>query len=307
MKYRFPKPNGKAILAPMSGATDVSFRVLAKRYGASMTYTEFVSSAGLMHENEKTLRLIQTSKEEDVIGVQIFGKEVEEIVGAAEMLQNMFDVIDINCGCPAIKVIKAGSGSELLKDPEKIGRMVNKTVSAVDKPVTVKIRIGIDKDNINAIEVAKTAEDAGASAITVHGRTQKQQYSGEADWDIIKNVKESVNIPVIGNGDVTSPEIFRKRLEESGVDAIMIGRATLSNPYIFRQIEDYVETGSYEKKNGLEQFFEYLEITRKFDVVFDVIKNHAMWLTKGIRGGAEMRHHITLSRNLKELEDIMSS
>ena len=303
---KFPKLKGKAILAPMSGATDVSFRVLTKRYGAAMTYTEFVSSAGLMHENEKTLRLIQTSKEEDVIGVQIFGKEVEEIAGAAEMLQNTFDVIDINCGCPAMKVIKAGSGSELMKDPQKIGKMVNKTVSAVNKPVTIKIRKGIDEKHVNALEVAKIAEDAGASAITVHGRTQKQQYSGKADWDIIKKIKESVNIPVVGNGDITSPEIFKQKLEESGVDAIMIGRATLSNPYIFRQIEDYIKTGSYEKKNGVEQFFEYLEITRKFDVVFDVIKNHAMWLTKGIRGGAEIRRQITTCRNLRELEDIMS-
>ncbi|MBN2102124.1 MAG: tRNA dihydrouridine synthase DusB [Candidatus Aenigmarchaeota archaeon] len=303
---KFPKLKGKAILAPMAGVTDVSFRVLAKRYGAAMTYTEFVSSAGLMHENEKTLRLIQTSKEEDVIGVQIFGHEVEEIVGAAEMLQNMFDVIDINCGCPAQKVVKVGAGSELMKDPQKIGKIVNKTASVVNKPVTIKIRKGIDEKHINALEVAKIAEDAGASAITIHGRTQKQDYSGEADWGIVKKLKESVNIPVIGNGDITSPEIFEQRLEESGVDAIMIGRATLSNPYIFRQIEDYIKTGSYEKKNGIEQFFEYLEITRKFDVVFDVIKNHALWLTKGIRGGAEMRQQITLCRNLRELEDIMS-
>jgi len=303
---KFPKLKGKAILAPMAGVTDVSFRVLAKRYGAAMTYTEFVSSAAIMHGSEKTLRLVQVSPEEDPVGVQIFGKYIEEIVGSAEMLQERFDVIDINCGCPAIKVVKLGAGSELMRDPEKIGKIINRVVSVVDKPVTVKIRKGIDKNHINALEVAKIAEDSGASAITIHGRTQKQDFSGEADWNIVKQIKESVNIPVIGNGDVTTPEIFKKRLDESGVDAIMIGRITLSNPYIFKQIEDYMQKGEYDKMDGIEQFFEYLKITKNHEVVFEVIKNHAMWLTKGIKGGAEKRRQITICRNQRELEEIMS-
>jgi tRNA-dihydrouridine synthase B len=307
MKYKFPKLDGKAILAPMAGVTDVAYRVLARKYGAAMTFTEFVSGAAIMHENESTLRLIQTSHDEHPVGVQLFGKYVEEMVGAAEYLQNGFDVIDINCGCPALKVVKIGAGSSLMSEPDKIGTLVNRIVSVVNKPVTLKIRSGIDEKHINAVEVAKIAEDAGAAAITVHGRTQKQNFSGEADWEIVKKVKDAVNIPVIGNGDVISPEIFKARLEESGVDAIMIGRATLSNPYIFRQINDYMKSGGYDKKSGSEQFFEYLEVAKHHDVLFEVKRNHAMWLTKGMRGGSRVREQLTTCRNLKDLEDLMSS
>ncbi|NOX71128.1 MAG: tRNA dihydrouridine synthase DusB [Candidatus Micrarchaeota archaeon] len=302
---KFPKLSGKAMLAPMAGVTDVAFRALAKRYGAALTYTEFVSSAAIVRGSEKTLGTVKRNPSERPCAVQLFGNNKEEIVAAARALEMDFDIIDINCGCPVHKVIKTGAGSALLSNPRLIGELVEELISAVNKPVTVKIRAGIDEKRINAVEVANIAEEAGAAAITVHGRTQKQGYSGKADWDIIKEVKESVSIPVIGNGDITSPEIFKARLEESGVDYIMMGRVAMKNPFIFRQINDYLETGFYTEKPPLEQFSEYLEIAEKCEIPFIQIKNHAMWLTKGIKGGRKLRERVSTTKNLAELEKII--
>ena len=251
---KFPYIKNKAVLSPMAGVTDVAFRTLAKRYGAAITYTEFLSSAAIVRNNPKTLEMLKTSDIEDPVAVQLFGNNVDEIIKAAKFVEDKFDIIDINCGCPAWKVIRSGSGSELLKSPDIIADFVSKLVNSVSIPITVKIRSGIDSNHINAVEVAKILESSGASAISIHGRTQKQGYSGFADWDLIKKVKDSVSIPVIGNGDVFLLK-FLKRLSESGVDAIMIARGALGNPYIFKQINDYIEFNSYKEADKVSLFF----------------------------------------------------
>lgn len=306
MKHPFPKLDGKAILSPMAGVTDVAFRALAKKYGAALTFTEFVNSTAIVRGNEKTFDMVRVDESEKLAGVQLFGNNIEDIIYGAKNIQDQFDVIDINCGCPAYKVIKTGSGSALLQNPEKIKEIISRLVDELDKPVTAKIRSGINENNINAVEIAKAVEEAGASAITVHGRTQKQEYRGEADWEIIKKVKESVNIPVIGNGDVTTPEIFKKRLDESGVDYIMIARAAMGNPYLFRQINDYMKTGEYERKDGTEQFNEYLDNAEKYDISFIDIKAHAMQFTKGVKGGKSLRQMISETKHIDELMSIFS-
>ncbi len=290
----------------MAGVTDVAFRALCKKYGAGLTCTEFLSSAAIVRNNRHTMNMLVTDPCEKPVAIQLFGHSAEEIVAAANIVQKGFDILDVNCGCPAWKVIRTGAGSKLLEDPKKIGEFVKELVSHIKKPITVKIRIGIDDKRINAIEVAKIIEQAGAAAIFVHGRTQKQGYSGKANWDVIKQVKRAVSIPVIGNGDVFSPETFKQKLDESGVDYILIARGALGNPYIFKQINDYLKTGKYDKKNGIEQFFEYLELAKKYDIPFTTIKNHAMSFTKGIVGGAKIRIKLATTKNREEIENILT-
>ncbi len=305
MTKKFPSLKSKAVLSPMAGVTDVAFRALAKKYGAGLTYTEFVSSHALIRGSRKSFDIIQTAKIEKPVAVQLFGNSEKEIVEAAKLIEDKFDIIDVNCGCPAWKVIKTGAGSALLNSPEKIGDFISRLSSAVSKPVTVKIRSGIDDKKINAVEIARIAEDSGAAAIAIHGRTQKQGYSGNADWNIIKKVKDAVNIPVIGNGDVFSPEIFAKRIEESNVDAIMIARGAIGNPYVFTQINDFLERGNYEKKSGIEQFAEYLELAEEFKIHFPTIKQHAMSFTKGIHGSAKLRNEISRAKDLDKLKEVI--
>jgi len=302
---KFPKLTGKAVLSPMSGVTDVAFRALAKKYGAAITYTEFVSSTSLVRGNKVAWRMVETDPIEKPAAVQLFGHSEEDVVKAAQELQEKFDIIDVNCGCPAWKVIKTGAGSEMLKQPEKIARFINKLATAVNKPVTVKIRIGIDANNINAIQIAKLAEDAGAAAIAIHGRTQQQGYSGTANWEIIKQVKESISIPVIGNGDVFTPEQFKEKLDYSKVDAIMIARGAIGNPYIFQQIDDYLRTGAYEKATPIQLFFEYLELAKKHNISFNHIKSHAIQFTKGIVGGAQLREQLAKCTAQQEIVEVL--
>lgn len=273
---QFPKLQGKAILSPMAGVTDVAFRELCKKYGAALTCTEFLNSTAIIRKNKRTLEMLQTSELENPKQVQLFGNNIEQVVAAAKFCEDKFDIIDVNCGCPAWKVIKTGAGSELLKNPKQIGNFIKELSSNVRVPVTLKIRKGINDNNTNAVEVAKIAEKNGAAAIGIHGRTQKQGYSGEADWEIIKEVKQAVNIPVIGNGDVFTPEDFKEKLEYSNCDYILIARGAMTNPYIFKQINDYLETGKYDHKDKLEQFNEYLEIATKYNIKFKQIKNHAV-------------------------------
>ena len=306
MTKTYPKLKGKAILSPMAGVTDVAFRTLCRRYGASLSCTEFVSSTALVRGSEKTEEMLATDPIEQPVMVQLFGSSEEDIVKAAQHVQNKFDIIDLNCGCPAWKVIKTGAGSALLNDPKKIGSFLKKIVDAVDKPVTLKIRAGIDEHSINAVEVAKEAQKAGAAAIAIHGRTQKQGYSGLASWDVIKQVKQAVTIPVIGNGDVFSPEDFKEKLEYSGVDYILIARGAIGNPYIFKQIHDYLETGTYAKETSrVEHFFEYLELAKQYNINPSQIKAHAISFTKGLPGGAKLREELSRQKTLEEIEQLM--
>ena len=302
----FPKLKSKAILAPMAGVTDVAFRELCRMYGAGISYTEFVSGAGLSRGNKKTLKMLKKSPLEKPSGVQIFGSDVDDMVKSAKVLEKEFDVIDINFGCPAYKVVRTCAGSELLKYPNKIKKIIWKVNSSVKKPVTIKTRIGIDDKNVNILDVLKIAEDNGAVAICVHGRTQKQGYSGKADWKTIKKVKENANIVVIGNGDVNSPEIFNKRLKESKVDYIMIGRGVIGNPYLFKQINDYLKTGKYDEKCKKEQFFNYLKLAKKYNVGITYVRFHAISFTKGVVGGARIRKELAVAKSLEEIEKLMN-
>lgn len=298
---QFPKLKSQAILSPMAGVTDVAFRALCKKYGAAMTCTEFLHSTAINRRNKKTLEMLKTDPIENPKQIQLFGASIDEVVKAAKFVEKDFDIIDINCGCPAWKVIKTGAGSELMKEPEQLGDLIKKLNNATKIPITIKIRAGIDDKHINAIEIAKIAEKAGAAAIAIHARTQKQGYSGKADWKLIKKVKEELKIPVIGNGDVFTPEDFKEKLNSSKVDYILIARGAIGNPYIFKQIDDYMKTGTYNQKDKLEQFNEYLKLAKKHKIYFSQIKSQAINFTKGIRSGGKLRVELAKSKNMSNL------
>lgn len=290
----------------MSGVTDVAFRALSRKYGAALTYTEFVNSTGIVRGNVKALDLLKTDPIEKPVAVQLFGNSIPDVIEAAQFCEEKFDIIDVNCGCPAWKVVKTGAGSALLNNPGKIATVINKLVSAVTVPVTVKIRAGVDERNVNAVEVARVAEDAGAAAVAVHGRTQRQGYRGVADWNVIREVKEAVNIPVIGNGDVFTPEQFKEKLECSGVDAIMVARGAIGNPFVFRQIEEFLETGAYEQPDWTTLFREYLALAQRHGIEPSCIKNQAVSFTKGVEGGARVRERLVKCRSVEEISTVLA-
>ena len=231
-------------LAPMAGVTDLPFRILCKEMGCGLVYSEMVSAKGILYDNKNTTELLEIDSKERPVAVQLFGSDPEILGAMAKKIEPYsIDIIDVNMGCPAPKIVKNGEGSCLMKTPELVGEIVKSLVESQKKPVTIKFRKGFDDEHINAVEIAKIAEANGAAAVAVHGRTREQYYSGKADWDIIKQVKAAVNIPVIGNGDVFTPQDAKNLLEYTGCDAIMVGRGAQGNPWIFQRILHYLKTG----------------------------------------------------------------
>lgn len=305
----------RVVLAPMAGVCNSAFRRIVKEMGCGLIYAEMVSDKAIFYNNQKTLDMLYMTEEERPISQQIFGSDKESFAVAAKYIyENMHpDIIDINMGCPVPKVaLRAQAGSALLKNPEKIREIVETVVRTVPIPVTVKIRSGWDMEHINAVEVAKVCEEAGASAICIHARTRSQGYSGKADWSIIKQVKENVSIPVIGNGDVVDIYSAKEMLDETGCDAIMIGRVALGNPWIFKQVNEYIENNKViEPPTPLERVemcikhFKYLEDIKVSKVAVLEIRNHVAWYLKGIKGSNEIKNKIYMTKDIEEIKKIL--
>lgn len=300
------------ILAPMAGVTDLPFRKICKEFGPGLVCTEMVSSKAIYHDDTKTKLLMNTDGEKRPISMQIFGSDEETMSYASKYVSKIADIVDINMGCPAPKVVKNGDGSKLLLDIEKAEKVIKAVVKNSTKPVTLKIRKGWDCNNIVAIEFAQMAEKAGVSAITIHGRTRTEMYSGKVDLDIIKKVKESVKIPVIGNGDIVDEESALKMFEYTGVDGIMIGRGTFGNPWIFERIKYYLETGeklplvtNEEKLRVIKEQIQ-LELDNKPEVTaIREMRKHIAWYTKNMPNSSEFRCEINKIEDKEQLVKIV--
>ena len=295
------------ILAPMAGITNQPFRIVCKKFGAGLVCTEMASSRAIFYDDSKTKRLLNTDGEKRPISFQIFGSDEESLAYSAKYVSNFADILDINMGCPAPKVVKNGDGSKLLLDLEKAKKIMQAVVKNFSVPVTLKIRKGWDKEHIVATEIAKIAEEVGICAITVHGRTRTDFYSGKADWDIIRRVKESVNIPVIGNGDIVDEESAKEMFEKTNVDGIMIGRASFGNPWIFREIIHFLGTGEKLEKPSNEEKLEIIKehinlaIKEKGDMAVKELRKHIAWYTKNMKDSSEFRNSINKVEDKNEL------
>ena len=301
------------ILAPMAGVTDLPFRLLCKEQGAGLLCMEMVSAKAIYFNNKNTEELLTIDDREPPVSLQLFGSDPDIISEMAKKIENRpFSILDINMGCPVPKVAGNGEGSALMKNPKLVEEIVSKTAKAIKKPVTVKIRKGFDDEHINAVEIARIAESAGAAAVAVHGRTREQYYSGKADWDIIRQVKEAVKIPVIGNGDVTSPEAARQLMETTGCDGIMIGRGAQGNPWIFRQILHWMETGEEEPKPDLEEvkamILRHAKMLVEYKGAYTGIREmrkHVAWYTAGYPNSAKLRARVNEIESLEALEPLI--
>lgn len=301
------------ILAPMAGVTDLPFRLLCREQGAGLLSMEMVSAKALSFHNKNTQDLLEIAEGENPIALQLFGSDADLIARMAkEIEERPFDILDLNMGCPVPKVVNNGEGSALMKNPKRVEEIVAKTVKAVKKPVTVKIRKGFDEEHVNAVEIARIIEASGAAAVAVHGRTREQYYSGAADWDIIRQVKEAVSIPVIGNGDVTSAVRAEQMMKETGCDGVMIGRAARGNPWIFRETAEYLETGNVPERPGRreikEMILRHCELQLRYKGEYTGIREmrkHVAWYTAGLPHSARLRGRVNEIETMEELKELL--
>lgn len=305
-------PNN-VILAPMAGVTDLPFRILCREQGAGLVCSEMISAKAIAFHNKNTEALLETVPQERPLSVQLFGSDPDIISAMAAYIEERpFDILDINMGCPVLKVAGNGEGSALMRNPKLVEQIVAKTVRATKKPVTVKIRKGFTEQEVNAVEIARVAEAAGAAAVAVHGRTREQYYAGQADWEIIRKVKEAVAIPVIGNGDIDSPQKAKRMLEETGCDAIMVGRAARGNPWLFDRIVTYLETGELKPRPELDKVrammlrHARMQIACKGEYTgIREMRKHISWYTAGYPNSSKLRAAVNEVGSYEELEKLL--
>lgn len=297
------------VLGPMAGVTDLPFRLLCKEMGCGLMYTEMISAKALYYKNKNTLPLLATDKREQPVAVQLFGSESGLMADMAKTLEDKgYQFIDINMGCPVPKIVNNREGSALMKEPKLVGEIIEKMAKAVSLPVTVKIRKGFDKDSINAVEIAKIAQESGAAAVAVHGRTREEYYSGKADWDIIRRVKEAVSIPVIGSGDIVDVDSFIQMREQTGCDGFMIARGAKGNPWIFKEIDTYLKTGEKIDRPSLSEVLAMVRRHGQMMVEFKgeytgirEMRKHLAWYTWGYPGSSRLRGRVNEMETLEDL------
>ena len=301
------------ILAPMAGVTDLPFRLLCKEQGAGLLCMEMISAKAIQYNNQNTKALLEIHPEEEPVSLQLFGSDPNVISEIAKRIEELpFSILDINMGCPVPKIVKNGEGSALMNQPKLVHEIVRKTAKAIQKPVTVKIRKGFNDESINAVEIAKIIEDAGGAAVAVHGRTREQYYSGKADWDIIRQVKEAVKIPVIGNGDVVSGESALAMMTETGCDGVMIGRGAQGNPWIFSQLIEYEKTGVMPKRPSSQELKKMMLRHARLQIEYKgeylgvrEMRKHVGWYLKGVHGATAIRREVNTITEIAKLKEVL--